>query len=103
LSHAVHDLVRLAAKGVVHVSGDERLSKYDFGLRVAQRFRLDAGLIKPGLLADRPDLARRPHDMSLSNAHASRLLGRRLGGVDGHLARLYEQEQLGLAREIQIS
>jgi dTDP-4-dehydrorhamnose reductase len=101
LSLAVDDMVRLKISGVVHVSGDERLSKYDFGLRVAQRFSFDASLIRPGLLAGRLALVRRPLDMSLSNAHACRLLGRRLGGVDEHLARLYQQEQLGLAQEVQ--
>jgi len=103
LSHAVHDLVRLNARGVVHVSGDERISKYEFGLRVARRFQLDAGLIQPGRLAERSALAPRPLDMSLSNAHACRLLGRHLGGVDLHLDRLYEQEQLGIAQEVQHS
>ena len=103
LSRSVHDLVDMGATGVVHVSGDDRLSKYDFGLRLARRFGLDSGLIRPGRLADRPGLVRRPLDMSLSNALARRLLGRVIGGVDEHLDRLYAQEQLGLAQEVQDS
>lgn len=39
--------------------------------------------------------------MSLSNQKASRLLGRKLGGVDEQLQRLLQQEKLGLAREVQ--
>lgn len=101
LSRAVHDLVRRHATGIVHVAGDERISKYDFGLRVARRFQLDTGLVQPGRLADRPALAPRPLDMSLSNARACRLLGRPLGSVDAHLDRLWEQEQLGMAQEVQ--
>ena len=100
LAIAAHDLIARQARGIVHVVGDERLSKHDFGLRVAKRFQLDAGLIRAGVLADRPLLVRRPLDMSLSNGLARRLLGRPLGNVDTHLARLQEQEQRGLAREL---
>lgn len=103
LSRAVYDLVGAKSSGIVHVSGDERVSKYDFGLRVAERFELDAGRIRPGLLADQPSLVRRPLDMSLSNAVARGVLGRGLGGLDVHLSRLRQQEQLGLAQELQNS
>ena len=103
LSQAVYDLVHAKARGIVHVSGDDRASKYHFGLRVAEHFGLDAGLIRPGLLTDQPSLVRRPSDMSLSNARARELLGRGLGGIDAHLTRLHQQEQLGLAQELQNS
>jgi dTDP-4-dehydrorhamnose reductase len=103
LVHAVHDLVTASAGGIFHVVGDERISKYDFGLRLANHFQLDARLVRRGSLSDHHGLARRPHDMSLSNRKTCDLLGRRLGGVDEHLARLHQQEQDGLAREIQNS
>lgn len=101
LSQAVYDLIRARANGIVHVSGDERVSKYDFGLRVAGHFGLDAGLIRPGLAADEPSRVRRPFDMSLSNTLARGLLGRGLGDTDAHLVRLHQQEELGLAEELQ--
>jgi hypothetical protein len=37
------------------VVGDERVSNYEFGIRLAGEFGLDRGLIKPGLLSGRPD------------------------------------------------
>ena len=101
LAIAAHELIDRQVRGIVHVVGDERLSKHEFGMRVAKRFQLDIGLIKTGRLADRPRLVPRPLDMSLSNNLARRLLGRPLGGVDAHLARLQEQERQGLARELQ--
>lgn len=101
LALAAHDLLGRQTRGIVHVVGDERLSKHEFGLRVARRFGLDEGLIGPGRLADRPLLVRRPLDMSLSNTLALGLLGRPLGDVDSHLARLQEQEHGGLAGELQ--
>ena len=96
-----HDLINLKANGIFHVVGDERISKYEFGVKVAEQFNLDSSIINPGLLADQASLVQRPHDMSLSNKKTCNLLGRKLGGVAEHVARLHQQEQNGLAREIQ--
>ncbi|MFZ3018216.1 MAG: SDR family oxidoreductase [Gallionella sp.] len=101
-ANAAHDLVKLKADGVYHVVGDERISKYEFGLRIAEQFSFNTNLIKPGFLADQPDLIRRPKDMSLSNQKACGLLGRKLGNVAEHIARLHRQEQNGFAQEIRI-
>lgn len=101
LTEAVYDLTTVGSRGIIHVVGDERVTKYEFGVRLAARFGLDSGLIRPGLLQGRPHLAPRPTDMSLSNAKASKLLGRQLGDVDPDLERLYDQEQIGQAREVQ--
>ena len=98
---AAHDLIDTKATGIVNIVGDERISKYEFGIRIAEEFGLDASLIKPGLLVDQVALVQRPLDMSLSNQKACKLLGRQLGSVAEHLARLHQQEQSGLAREIQ--
>jgi len=98
---AVHDLIDLGATGIFHVVGDERISKYEFGLKLAQEFNLDTRLIKPGCIADQASLVHRPHDMSISNQKTCTVLGRKLGGVGVHLARLHQQEQNGLAQELQ--
>lgn len=97
---AVHDLIDLNASGIYHVAGDERISKYDFGLKIAEEFNLDPGLINPGLISDRVSPVRRPYDMSLANGKTCKLLGRELGGVGQQIARLHQQEQKGLTREI---
>lgn len=100
-TRAAHDLIDLRASGIFHVVGDERISKYEFGLKIAEEFNLDSSLINPGFLTDQASLVQRPHDMSLSNQKACNMLGRKLGGVDEGIARLHQQEQNGLAREIQ--
>ena len=97
---AAHDLIDRNAQGILHVVGDERISKYDFGRRVAEKFKLDGRLLVPGSLADQVSLVQRPRDMSLSNEKARGLLGRTLGGIDAHIARLQQQEQHGLAEEL---
>jgi dTDP-4-dehydrorhamnose reductase len=73
------------------MSGDERVSKYDFGLRIAQTFDLDAGLINPTLLAERPDLTPRPLDLSLDNLKLRNAVGYAIGDVGSQLERLRSQ------------
>lgn len=100
LAEAVLDLQQLNAFGVYNVVGDERLSKYDFGLKLAERFGLDASLIKPALMAHQVSPVQRPLDMSLSNHKVCEALSRGLGDVDEQVARLCQQEQNGLAQEL---
>lgn len=101
LASTVHELVEREASGIFHVVADERLSKYEFGLRLARHFELDAAPLRAGRLAERTGLVRRPHEMSLSNQKARRLLGRPLGSVDEQIERLKQQRELKLAREVQ--
>jgi len=97
---AAHDLLEKNASGIFNLVGDDRISKYEFGLKIAKKFDLNTALIDPGLLAEELNLARRPFDMSLSNQKASKLLNRRIGGVFEHLDKLKAQEQIGIPQEL---
>lgn len=100
LAEATHDLIALKAKGVFNIVGEERLSKFDFGLRLANKLRLNEDLIKAAKISSRPLLVKRPFDMSLSNKKATSFLGRSLGNVDEHLSKLLQQEECGIAMEL---
>jgi len=95
LAKAAHALVAVNAGGIFNVVGDERISKYEFGRRVARRFGLDETLIRRGKIAGAQLSASRPHDMSLDNRKIKTLLNAGLGDVDGFLDELYRQERLG--------
>jgi len=101
LIQAVHDLLKVNATGIYHVVGDERLSKYQFGKKIAKQFGLDDSLIVKGSFAEQPNLIHRPYDMSISNKKVCELLGRSLGNVDENIHMLYQQYETGLAQEIQ--
>jgi dTDP-4-dehydrorhamnose reductase len=101
LVDAVYELVQKKAKGIFNVVGDDRISKYDFGLKLAREFNLDNSLIEDGKIIDRPSLVNRPHDMGLSNKKVSNYLGRKMGGLDEHISKLRVQEVYGLAKELQ--
>lgn len=101
LVNSVHELVHKKAKGIFNVVGDDRISKYDFGLKLAREFNLDNNLIEEGKITDRPSLVNRPHDMSLSNEKVTNFLSRTMGGLDQHILKLKAQEASGLAKELQ--
>jgi dTDP-4-dehydrorhamnose reductase len=68
------------ATGLLHLGGPERLSRYDFGLHMAEVFSLDPALLIPGKQADVTMPARRPADVS-SDSQKAFALGYRPRGV----------------------
>jgi dTDP-4-dehydrorhamnose reductase len=100
LANAVHRLVEHNANGIFNVVGDERLSKYAFGIKLAEVFGLDSRLINRGWIGQRAELVQRPLDMSLSNEKAVKQLGEKLGSTGDHLQVLFEQERQGRAKEL---
>jgi dTDP-4-dehydrorhamnose reductase len=51
--------------GIVHLAGPERLSRYDFGMRVVNAFDLNPGLIRESSQKEAKNMAPRPADVSL--------------------------------------
>lgn len=101
LSIAVHELLDKNANGIINVVGDERLSKYEFGIKLAEKFCLDRNLIKLGSITNCSDMIKRPKDMSISNHKVCNILGRKIGDIDDQITRLFQQEESGVAWEMQ--
>jgi dTDP-4-dehydrorhamnose reductase len=94
LAQVAHELLDLNASGIFHIAGVDRISKYDFGTKLAKLFNLNTTLIRPAIFSYEKNFTQRPLDMSLSITKACKTIGRSLGGVDGHLALLVSQEQI---------
>jgi len=92
LADKVHGLIKEDASGVFNVAGSERLSKYEFGIKLANCFDLDVNLINISSIKDRPDLIRRPEDMSLSNAKICKFLNCKISDIDKQLQVLKHQK-----------
>jgi len=60
-------------QGILHLGGKERISRYEFGLLMADILDLPKHLIKPGYQADIKMLAPRPPDVSLDSSKAFNL------------------------------
>jgi dTDP-4-dehydrorhamnose reductase len=102
LIQTVHDLLDKKAKGIFHVVSDDRISKYEFGVLIAEKFGLDKSLIHKSTIISQSNLVKRPIDMSLSNRKVCELLGRNLGTVKQHIALLHQKELEGKTQEIQL-
>jgi len=99
LALAAHELIEKKISGTFNLVGDERISKYEFAIRIAKQFDLPVNLIKRDKMESTNLSAKRPHDMSLSNLKAKEILGRSMGQVDEFLSMLYAQELSGRHNE----
>jgi len=88
----VHQLIDLDANGVFNVVGKERLSKFDFGVKLAKCFKLNLDLINGINIDDKSKLTKRPKDMSLSNAKLCKALQCEISSTDEQLQNFKEQE-----------
>jgi dTDP-4-dehydrorhamnose reductase len=100
LVRACHELLNIGANGIFNIVGDVRLSKFDFAMQLAAQFGLPNELISRTRLESANLGATRPHDMSLSNAKAIKLLGHSLGTVTDFLEQLRQQELAGRRAEL---
>ena len=100
LALAAHELAAYGTSGVVNLVGDERVSKYEFALQLAERFALPDELIRRDQVAHANLRAKRPRDMSLDNAKVRQMLGRDLGRLDEYLVALRSQETQGRRLEL---
>ncbi|MBI5566315.1 MAG: SDR family oxidoreductase [Chloroflexi bacterium] len=71
--------------GAINLVGPDRLDRYDFARAACRVFGLDEQLIVPRSTADLNQLAPRPLNAGLINAHAQNTLCARLRGVDDGL------------------
>jgi len=72
LAAGILQLLTVPDGGVYHIAGTDAMSRYDFAVRLAKAFGLDASHIKPTRSADLKMKAPRPPDSSLSSAKVKR-------------------------------
>jgi dTDP-4-dehydrorhamnose reductase len=75
LAQTMWDLMAIDASGIVHVTSPDAMTKYAFGVAVAEEFGLDPGLITPTRSDIQPP---REGDISLDVSRLQALLGRTL-------------------------
>jgi dTDP-4-dehydrorhamnose reductase len=81
--------------GVYHVVSPESLSKYDFGMRLAQRFNLDSRLINPTSVTQSGLKATRSLNLTLRSEKLARELGESLPRLSTSLDKLFALYQQG--------
>jgi dTDP-4-dehydrorhamnose reductase len=76
--------------GLYHLVGSECLSKYQFGVRIARRFGMDEGLIRPASVEQAGLRAARSPNLTLRVQKLEQALGGPLPGVSAGLDRFYD-------------
>jgi len=94
LSEALEGLASTNAKGLLHVTSPDAMSKYEFGVAVAEEFGLDQSLITPTRADVDPP---RNRDLSLDNTKVSGILNHALQTQRGGIVRAHEAQPKGHA------
>ncbi len=93
LVETVMELYLNNAKGIFNVVGNDRVSKLEFGLELANVFGLNIDLIKEGSIKDNKDLVKRPKDLSLSNSKVNHFLKKEIINLSDQIAMLHDSER----------
>lgn len=64
---SVHKLIDLNKSGIFNISSTQRLSKYQFGIKIAKKLKISPKNINKIKIENLSHLVKRPKDMSLSN------------------------------------
>jgi dTDP-4-dehydrorhamnose reductase len=104
----VNDLAEVLMKtmnkrlsGIYHLVSSEFTSKYEFGVRLAEKFKLDKRLVEPvSVRAGGLRAARSPH-LILDTSKLSTALGQVLPGISTGLDHFYQLYQQGYPQQLQ--
>ncbi len=79
------DILNRKLTGVINVAASDGCSKYAFGVRLAELFNLNQGLITPISIKDSDLKVPRPNNMTLNTNYARNILGLSLPTVEASL------------------
>lgn len=88
LAEAVTRIIRRRRTGLYHVGGADYMTRYDFALKIATMFKLDASLISPVSTNELQQAARRPVHGGLVTLKAETDLMMKMSSVESGLASL---------------
>ncbi len=100
LVQITHSLIDMNESGIFNVCSNERISKYEFGIKLASIFNLGTSNINIGSFMNMKQLVRRPLDMSLSNNKVKSLLSYSIPSISEQLVQLRQQEKNSIANEL---
>ncbi|MBN1305119.1 MAG: SDR family oxidoreductase [Anaerolineales bacterium] len=100
LAETLVAMLEKGLSGLYHVVGNESLTKFEFGVRIARQFGFDEGLIHPISVEDSGLTAKRSRNLRLSVHKLSTALGREIPSVSTGLTRFYTQYQHGYPQKI---
>ena len=89
------EILEKELSGVYHAVSPEVMSKYDFGVWIAERFGFDAGLIAPISVGEAGLAAARSPNLTLRTDKLREALGHELPNISDGLEQFYALYQAG--------
>lgn len=86
---AIKALQDKGANGIFHLGVRERISRYDFSIKIADLFELDKSLVRKASLEDFEFVARRPKDTTMNMSKISSFF--KPNGLDASLEKIYRE------------
>lgn len=100
LAHILLEMLEKGLEGLYHVFSRECQSKYAFGVALARRFGLDAGLIRPVSVQEAGLSARRSPNLTMRVDKIEAALGRPMPGQEEELEAFYRLYQEGYPQRL---
>lgn len=102
LAEALKEFIDKDLSGIMNIASHDRMSKFDFAIKLAEIFELDRSLIRPIGNEDAPGFEKRPLDVSLSVSKARKILKTKLLNSAEGILRLKKLETDGYLRNFKV-
>ena len=86
LSKAIVKILELDLSGLFHASGKTCLNRYEFALKLAEKFQLDKKLVLPILTSEKNQTAPRPKNGCLDATKLENLIGMKFCDIDSGIS-----------------
>lgn len=96
LINIIHILIEKNKQGIFNIVSKERISKFEFGIKIAKIFKYPLTLISPISIDDIDFLVTRPKDMSLSTSKLTNEIKYQIKDLESQLLDLKNQEKMRL-------
>jgi dTDP-4-dehydrorhamnose reductase len=101
LAEILLEIIEAKLSGIFHVVSTEHLSKYVFGVRIAQKFGFDPALIEPAELDMMNPEAARSKTLVLNPNKVQGALGHDLPSIDNGIEKFYQRWREGYPAQLQ--
>lgn len=85
-------LIEKRENGIFHIVSNEKITKYDFGILLADQFKLNKTLINKSSIKSKINLKQRPLDMSLANTKFRNLFSLDILSIKAQIQLLNNQQ-----------
>ena len=90
LSKFILILAKSNINGIYNISTDQKISKFEFGIKLAETFGLNKNLIVNSSITKKSSLCKRPTNMALSNEKLKKKLNLKTISINSNLNNFYK-------------